>query len=79
MVKKSEIISRINACEQELAALDYARCKVAMELAEKLKVKFPDLSLPEYEKYAAREEAAKARRAEIDNLRAQLPTAEDDE
>jgi len=79
MVKKSEIESRINACEQELKALDYARCKVAMECAAKLKEKFPDLSMPEYEKYEAREAIAQQRREEIDELREQLPDAEDDE
>jgi len=79
MVKKSEIESRINACEQELKALDYARCKVAMECAAKLKEKFPDLSMPEYAKYEAREAIAQQRREEIDELREQLPDAEDDE
>lgn len=71
-MKKSEIESRINACEQELAALDYARCKVAMEVGSKLKELHPDLSMPEYEKYQAREEVAKLRRAEIDELREKI-------
>ena len=80
-MKLSEIESRINACEQELKALDYARCKVAMECAAKLKEKFPDLSMPEYEKYQAREAIAQERRAEIDVLREKIATGdyEDDE
>ena len=78
-MRKSEILARINACEQELKALDYARCKVAMEVAAKIKVLFPNESLPEYEKYREREATAQQRRAEIDTLREQLPDAEDDE
>lgn len=80
-MKLSEIESRINACEQELKALDYARCKVAMECAAKIKVLFPNESMPEYEKYQAREETAKLRRAEIDVLREKIATGdyEDDE
>lgn len=80
-MKLSEIESRINACEQELKALDYARCKVAMECAVKLKEKFPDLSMPEYEKYQACEVIAQQRREEIDDLREKIATGdyEDDE
>lgn len=79
MVKKSEILAQIHAKEQELAAKDYARCKVAMEVAEKLKEINPSVQLPEYEKYKTMEQTAKQRRAEIDELREQLPDAEDDE
>lgn len=80
-MKLSEINSRINACEQELKAIDYARCKVAMECAEKIKALYPNESMPEYEKYQAREETAKLRRAEIDVLRKKIASGdyEDDE
>lgn len=80
-MKLSEINSRINACEQELKALDYARCKVAMECAAKIKALYPNEPMPEYEKYQAREETAKLRRAEIDVLREKIATCdyEDDE
>ena len=50
-----------------------------MEVAAKIKVLFPNESLPEYEKYREREATAQQRRAEIDTLREQLPDAEDDE
>ena len=74
---KSEILGRINACNNELQQKDYTARKVAFELAAAFKEKFPDVSLPAYEQYKAGEETAALRRVEINQLQEQLEEAED--
>lgn len=77
-MKKSEILSRITQCNYELAANDYARCKVAMEAIRLIKQVHPGVETPVYDHYAEMEAVAEQRRAEIRELEAQLPDAEDD-
>ena len=57
-----------NELNQLLQQKDYMARKVAFEVAEIIKTKFPDVAMPEYEKYQAVEEQAKQFRAELNTL-----------
>lgn len=75
---KADIEGRINACQQELRAYDYAARKVAFEAARVIKAFHPEIELPMLEKYAEIEAVADERRAEIRALEAELEDAEDE-
>lgn len=61
MSKKIEML-------QLLSQNDYAARKIVFELAEKFKELYPEIDLPEYEKYKNMEEKAKEFRKVLDDL-----------
>lgn len=75
----NQIMNEINQCRNLLEQKDHYGRKVAFEVAETLKELFPDVSLPNYEKYKENEAKAKALRNRINELEVALATAENDE
>ena len=65
MRKQGKIIEFTNLLTQN----DYVGRKIAFEVAEKLIELFPDISMPEYEKYKNMEAQAKIFRQEINALK----------
>lgn len=60
--------SKILEMQMLLSQNDYMARKVAFEVAETIKKLFPDVSMPEYEKYKEREAQAKEFRKVVDEL-----------
>lgn len=67
-LKEQERQGKINEFNQLLSQKDYMGRKVAFEVAEKLKELYPNLSMPNYEKYKNYEELAKTYRNELNKL-----------
>lgn len=65
---EEEKSAKRNALQNLLEQNDYTARKVAFEVAEIIKEKFPDVAMPEYDKYQAVEEQAKQFRAELNTL-----------
>lgn len=75
---RNEIINEINQCRNILEQNDHHGRKVAFEVAAKLKEKFSDILLPNYEKYLESETVAAAKRERINELEKLLETATDE-
>ena len=70
--RQNELIGEKNEKQDLLTQRDYMARKVAFEVAGIIKTQFPNIPMPEYDKYIAAEEEARQFRERINEIEEEL-------